>query len=86
MNIAIVGLSGLWNRVDLTARLLQPWATLRAGSSSAERTIFLDLVSPSWPTVLKTAALREGFVPLLTISGSIFLQIAVSISTLNQRE
>jgi hypothetical protein len=78
--IVIALLLALWNCTDFAARLLQPWANLKNGPSAAERTIFLDMITPNWPIALRSAALMGGYVPMLTITGVIILEITVSMS------
>ncbi|KAI1880268.1 hypothetical protein JX265_001889 [Neoarthrinium moseri] len=77
----LASLLAIWNCVDINARLLQPWANLREGPSSTERTIFLDLVSPPWLITCKATVLKGFYVPMLTISGVLLLNILVILST-----
>ncbi|KAM0811307.1 putative ML-like domain-containing protein [Seiridium cardinale] len=77
----IILLLALWNRVDFTARLLQPWDNLRSGPASAERSVFLDLVSSSWPLTLRLAARTGSYVPMVTIVGAVLLNIVAVLST-----
>ncbi|KAH6658111.1 hypothetical protein BKA67DRAFT_206486 [Truncatella angustata] len=80
---AIAGLLALWNNVDFTARLLQPWTNLKDGPASAERSIFLDLISTTWlwPSTFKIAAETWSTVPMFTILGVILLNVVMVLST-----
>lgn len=75
-------LLALWNCTDFTARLLQPWVNLKNGPSAAERTLFLDLISPNWLAALRSASLMGGYVPVLTMVGVALLDITVSLPSL----
>jgi hypothetical protein len=76
----VVFFSSLWNGVDFTAKLLQPWANMKNGPSPAQGSIFLDLISPIWPSALGTAFKTGSIVPVLTISGVALLNIVVSLT------
>jgi Na+/H+-dicarboxylate symporter len=79
-NLVVFLLLALWSRVDFTARLLQPWANMKNGPASAERSVFLDLITPIWPAAFVKSFKTGSLVPILTISGAAILNVVVSQS------
>ncbi|KAH8668581.1 hypothetical protein BX600DRAFT_259514 [Xylariales sp. PMI_506] len=71
----------LWEGVDLTARILQPWENLRHGPSDANKTLFLDLISPTRLRVLVCSIASRALVPSFTVTGVILLDIGRILST-----
>ncbi|KAI0149172.1 hypothetical protein BJ166DRAFT_58101 [Pestalotiopsis sp. NC0098] len=74
-------LFALWSRVDFTARLLQPWANMKNGPASAERSVFLDLITPILPAAFVRSFKTGSLVPILTILGAAILNVVVIFST-----
>jgi hypothetical protein len=73
----------LWNPVDYSARLLQPWMNLSKGPASASRTLLLDLISPLQPNILISAANNFEWPVVLTTSIAMALTIVVCILCLH---
>ncbi|KAF2138424.1 uncharacterized protein K452DRAFT_338474 [Aplosporella prunicola CBS 121167] len=74
-------LMAVWGQVDYSTRLLQPWENLRKHTAPANRTIFLDLISPMQPVYWASALRHREWAAAITVTVCIALQIARVFST-----
>ncbi|KAK8105107.1 hypothetical protein PG999_008466 [Apiospora kogelbergensis] len=76
--IVIVVLLAVWNGIDFSTRLLQPWVNLQNGPAPAESTLLLDLLTPMLPVMLWTASKLKTWPSLLTLSAVLSLDVIAS--------
>ncbi|KAK8132137.1 hypothetical protein PG999_000310 [Apiospora kogelbergensis] len=74
----MVALLAVWNGIDFSTRLLQPWANLRNGPKIARDTLLLDLLTPILPVMAWTASKAKAWPSLSTITAGILLNITAS--------
>lgn len=70
-----------WRLVDYHCKALIPWAELERGPVAADRSIFLDHVSPFLLVTVAAAGRKHHFVVVLTIFGFLLLKMVTVAST-----
>lgn len=72
----LVILLAFWGQADYSTRLLQPWHNLKKGET-ADRTIFLDFISPMLPCYWIASLRTRSWGSALTVTGCLVLQTTV---------
>ncbi|KAI1319490.1 hypothetical protein F5Y16DRAFT_390811 [Xylariaceae sp. FL0255] len=70
-----------WKQVDYSNRLLVPWAELRRGPATADRSVLIDYISPLVLVVLYRATKNRHWAVTATIVGGLLIQLATIFST-----
>jgi putative Ca2+/H+ antiporter (TMEM165/GDT1 family) len=74
-------IAALWSRVEFQAKQYAPWQAMQEGPTEASQSVLLDYLSPMQPVALFKAFRNRNLVVFSSISCSLFLSLALVLST-----